>query len=115
MTRPSGTRSRSWAKCPWVRSGYALAVRRPRTIHIGASGLIFGFFGYLLLRGYFERSVSSVLVALLVAVLYGGALWGVLPGQPGEHVEIAGNQRRLGNQPDGEATVQEQRFEQLAG
>src|SRR5215207_2514204 len=30
----------------------------PRTIHIGASGLIFGYLGYLLLRGYFERSVS---------------------------------------------------------
>jgi membrane associated rhomboid family serine protease len=55
----------------------------PRTIHIGASGLIFGFLGYLLLRGYFERSVSSILIAVIVVVVYGGALWGVLPGQPG--------------------------------
>ena len=40
----------------------------PRTVHIGASGLIFGFLGYLLLRGFFERSLSSVLVAVIVAV-----------------------------------------------
>src|SRR5918992_3156042 len=55
----------------------------PRTIHIGASGLIFGLLGYLLLRAYFERSLSSILIALVVAVLYGGALFGVLPGQRG--------------------------------
>jgi membrane associated rhomboid family serine protease len=55
----------------------------PRTVHIGASGLIFGFLGYLLLRGFFERSLSAVFVAVIVAVLYGGALLGVLPGQPG--------------------------------
>ena len=53
------------------------------SIHIGASGLIFGYIGYLLARGYFERNFSSLAVAALVALLYGGALWGVLPGQIG--------------------------------
>jgi membrane associated rhomboid family serine protease len=51
--------------------------------HIGASGLIFGYIGYLLARGYFERSFGSLAVAVMVAVLYGGALWGILPGQRG--------------------------------
>lgn len=51
----------------------------PRTVHIGASGLIFGYFGFLLLRGYFERSLSSILWSLLVLFLYGGMIWGVLP------------------------------------
>ena len=55
----------------------------PRTIHIGASGLIFGFLGYLLLRGYFERSFSAIVVSVIVAVVYGGAIFGVLPGQAG--------------------------------
>jgi membrane associated rhomboid family serine protease len=55
----------------------------PRTVHIGASGVIFGFLGYLLLRGYFERSFGAILIAIVVMVLYGGALFGVLPGQPG--------------------------------
>jgi len=53
------------------------------SIHIGASGLIFGYIGYLLARGYFERNFSSLGIAALVALLYGGALWGVLPGQLG--------------------------------
>ncbi|HVG95694.1 MAG TPA: rhomboid family intramembrane serine protease [Chloroflexota bacterium] len=56
---------------------------RPGTVHIGASGLIFGYLGYLLLRGFWERSLMAVAIAVLAGVLYGGALWGVLPGQRG--------------------------------
>jgi len=52
------------------------------TDHIGASGLIFGYIGYLLARGYFERGFWSIVIALLVAVIYGSALWGILPGDP---------------------------------
>jgi membrane associated rhomboid family serine protease len=51
--------------------------------HIGASGVIFGYLGFLLLRGYFERSVGAVLMSLTVGILYGGLVWGVLPSQPG--------------------------------
>lgn len=51
--------------------------------HIGASGVIFGYFGFLLLRGYFERSFVAIAFSLLVAVLYGSIIWGVLPNQLG--------------------------------
>ena len=51
----------------------------PRSVHLGASSLIFGYFGFLLLRGYFERSTYSIFFSVIVAVLYGGLLWGVLP------------------------------------
>ncbi len=53
------------------------------TVHLGASGLIFGYFGFLLLRGYFERSFSSIAWSILVLFLYGGMIWGVLPQQVG--------------------------------
>ncbi len=53
------------------------------TLHIGASGVVFGYLGFLLFRGYFERSFGSILTSVLVGMLYGGAIWGVLPGQIG--------------------------------
>jgi membrane associated rhomboid family serine protease len=52
-------------------------------VHVGASALIFGYLGFLLLRGYFERNVPSILLSLVVGFLYGGAIWGVLPTRPG--------------------------------
>ena len=53
------------------------------SVHIGASGLIFGYFGFLLTVGMTERSFKGILVTVLVAGVYGGLLWGVLPNQPG--------------------------------
>ena len=50
--------------------------------HVGASGLIFGYFGYLVACGWYERSIWAVLTALLALFLYGGLVWGVLPGHP---------------------------------
>ena len=55
----------------------------PYSIHVGASGIIFGYFGFLLLRGYFERSFAAILFSLVVGFLYGGMIWGVLPIQYG--------------------------------
>ncbi len=55
----------------------------PNTIHLGASGLIFGYLGYLLFRGYFERSLVSIVLSIVVGLLYGSALWGLLPSRPG--------------------------------
>lgn len=52
------------------------------TIHIGLSGVIFGYLGFLLLHGYFERSLQAIALALLAGFLYGGMIWGVLPLQP---------------------------------
>jgi membrane associated rhomboid family serine protease len=52
-------------------------------IHIGASGLVFGWFGFLITRGLVDRSAVTLGAAVLVAVFYGSIIWGVLPGQPG--------------------------------
>jgi membrane associated rhomboid family serine protease len=46
---------------------------------VGASGVIYGYFGFLLMWGYYERSAKSVLLALLVAVVFGSMIWGILP------------------------------------
>lgn len=55
----------------------------PQTVVIGASGLVYGYAGYLVALGIFRRSVKNILVAGLVVLLYGGFVFGVLPGQAG--------------------------------
>ncbi|MEM7125388.1 MAG: rhomboid family intramembrane serine protease [Chloroflexota bacterium] len=56
----------------------------PNTVHLGVSGVIFGYMGYLLLRGYFERSILSIVIALFAGFLYGGMLFGlIMPFRPG--------------------------------
>jgi membrane associated rhomboid family serine protease len=55
----------------------------PGSVHIGASGVIFGYLGFLILAGWYERSVASILLSVLVIVLWGGMVIGVLPGQNG--------------------------------
>lgn len=52
-------------------------------IHIGASGLVFGWFGFLIARGLIDRSPITLGVAVFVGFAYGSLVWGVLPGQAG--------------------------------
>ena len=54
-----------------------------RTVHLGASLLIFGYLGFLLSRGIATRSIGGVLISLGLLFSYGGMLYGVFPGQPG--------------------------------
>jgi membrane associated rhomboid family serine protease len=50
------------------------------TVHLGASGVVFGFATYLVARGLFDRRPASLVVGLLVALLYGTTLLlGLLP------------------------------------
>jgi membrane associated rhomboid family serine protease len=51
----------------------------PGTVVIGASGLIFGYLGFLLVRGIVERSWWGIAVGVLVGLLYGTQLASVLP------------------------------------
>lgn len=53
------------------------------SVHVGASAVVFGYLGYLLLIGWYDRSIGTILLSLLVLFFYGGMVFGVLPGQPG--------------------------------
>ena len=53
------------------------------TLHIGASGLVFGYATYLLSRGFFDRDALELAIGFAVAALWGGALLGGLLPEDG--------------------------------
>ncbi|MGB0838712.1 MAG: rhomboid family intramembrane serine protease [Chitinophagales bacterium] len=72
----------------WVGSGllvwlFANPFSLHNSYHIGASGLVYGLAFFVFFSGVFRKDVSSIALALLVAFLYGGIVWGVLPLQEG--------------------------------
>ena len=50
--------------------------------HIGASGLVYGMFAYVLTAGLLRRDRRAIATSLLVVFLYGTLVWGVLPIEP---------------------------------
>ncbi|GAA1520148.1 rhomboid family intramembrane serine protease [Nocardioides humi] len=68
----------------WLLGGFAVwLVAGSDSVHLGASGLIFGWLTYLVVQGFVDRKPVEILVGVAVLLVYGGVLWGVLPGQPG--------------------------------
>ena len=55
----------------------------PNSVHVGASGVIFGYLGFLMLSGWYARTLGSVLLSLGVTAAWGGLVFGVLPTVPG--------------------------------
>jgi membrane associated rhomboid family serine protease len=52
------------------------------SVGAGASGIVFGYFGYVVARGLVERHVVDIVVGVVVAVSYWSILRGVLPADP---------------------------------
>jgi membrane associated rhomboid family serine protease len=54
---------------------------RPAT-HIGVSGVVYGYFGYLVLAGFLSGRFKLIIISVLVAFFYGGLIFGILPSSP---------------------------------
>lgn len=54
-----------------------------QVFHIGASGVVYGFVSFLFFSGIFRRDNTSIALALVITFLYGGLVWGMIPGWKG--------------------------------
>ncbi len=95
-----------WFSCKYSRSLTALAVfysmllsgsltwcigswSHPGAVHVGASGVIFGLIGWLIANGLFRREWGAFFLAIVVVLLYGGALPAALPSQEAKVAQIS--------------------------
>lgn len=53
------------------------------SFHIGLSGVIFGYWGFITINGLFDRSLKSIFISFIAFILYGGMAFGILPSSPG--------------------------------
>jgi membrane associated rhomboid family serine protease len=68
----------------WIVGGVGVwGIAGSNTIHIGASGVVFGWLVFLIVRGVFARSIGQIALGVVVFMAYGTVLLGVLPGEPG--------------------------------
>ncbi|MBT2515145.1 rhomboid family intramembrane serine protease [Arthrobacter sp. ISL-30] len=63
----------------WLGSGLAVWLIGAGGITVGSSGLVFGLFAFLLVRGFFNRSWWQILLSVVLFMAYGGILFGVIP------------------------------------
>ena len=61
------------------------------SVHLGASGVIFGFLGFLMARGWFERSFLAIGLSLLVTFAFGSMVFGVFPILAGAGISWQGH------------------------
>lgn len=70
--------------CTVVVGGVGIWLTGPEnSVHVGASILIYGWVAYLVLRGFFVRSLGQIALGVVVALVYAGLFWGLFPGDPG--------------------------------
>lgn len=71
--------SKVFFRCYFITNLLVWIFGRP-SIHVGASGLIYGLASFLILFGFLRKDFRSFLISLLVLILYGSIFYGILPG-----------------------------------
>jgi membrane associated rhomboid family serine protease len=63
-------------------SGTAVWLFARPAYHIGASGLAFGIFFFVITVGALRRDRLAIALCMVALFLYGSMIWGILPGRP---------------------------------
>ena len=53
------------------------------SLHIGASGIVYGIACFLIFYGFFRKDFKSLAISVVVLFLYGGMVYGIFPNHPG--------------------------------
>ena len=69
--------------CSWLGSGLAVWLIGAGGVTVGSSGLVFGLFAFLLVRGFFNRSWWQILLSVVLFLAYGSILFGIIPNIAG--------------------------------
>lgn len=69
----------------WIGAGALLwyIAINTQTYHIGMSGVIYGWFGFIFLSGFLKKYLPLQAISLAVAFIYGSMVWGILPIEQG--------------------------------
>ncbi|XOV79402.1 MAG: rhomboid family intramembrane serine protease [Aestuariibacter sp.] len=70
-----------WQASLWIliTTGILVWLFARDAMHLGASGIVYGYFGFLLLAGFLSGRFRMMLLSLVVGFFYGGLILGVLP------------------------------------
>lgn len=63
----------------WVTSGFFTWIIGRPAWHIGASSVIYGLASFLVFGGLFSKNFKLIILAIAIALLYSGLIWGIFP------------------------------------
>lgn len=74
--KPIAFRVSFWS---FILAGFYTWISARTSYHIGASGLVYSLFGFILFSGFIRKNIHLISISFLVAFLYGSLVWGILP------------------------------------
>lgn len=65
----------------WIvlMTGFWTWISAREAYHIGASGLVYGLFAFLMLSGFIRMNKQLIALSFFVVLIYGGMVWGIFP------------------------------------
>jgi membrane associated rhomboid family serine protease len=67
----------------YLGPGVAVWLFGRSSVHLGASGLVYGLVSYILVAGIIRRDRRAIAASLLVCFMYGALVWGIFPIESG--------------------------------